>query len=436
MKRTIAIILLIVILSSVTAPVHAEPPDIDAEAYILIDANTGRVLCEYNSNTVLYPASTTKVMTALLAIEMGDMDEIMTASAAAVYDIGKDGMNIGIMPGEELTLEDLLNAMMVRSANEAANIIAENLSESREEFINLMNKRARELGALNTNFVNPCGAHDDNHYTTAADLAKIAYHAMKLPKFREVVRKTEHSMSPTNKHSQWDTVLYSTNHLLTGKHDGDYTVTGIKTGYTNPAGHNLVSSAENSSGVSLIAVVMGVRDYNGSRLVAEYSRKLLEYGFENYSIQNIIPRNHVIKKDVEVVDADNNATVSLVAENSLDALLPVDKSQWNLKEEIHINPEITAPVEKGQILGYIKYSSDGFALGKINIIAESSVEKSYKAELRDTVNDRLQSNAFQKGVLIAVIVLLAFFFLRITLRIISRRVKARRKKRRNKYYDY
>ncbi len=174
MKKPVYCIIILVVLLVNVCNVAAETPSIPEGSCILIDSKTGQVLFEKASDAKrLFPASTTKIMTAALALENGKLDAMMTASQEAIYDIGKDGSNIGIMAGEQLSLENLLKALLISSANETANIIAENLCATRQEFVDLMNQKARELGASDTHFVNPCGAHDDNHYTTAADLAKM-----------------------------------------------------------------------------------------------------------------------------------------------------------------------------------------------------------------------------------------------------------------------
>ncbi|HPZ06006.1 MAG TPA: serine hydrolase, partial [Clostridiales bacterium] len=203
MKRllTLAVILLLILTN--TSIAYAQPPSLEAEAYILVDAHTGDVLCEKDSRKTLYPASTTKIMTAILAIEQGNLDEIMTASQSAIDAIGYNGSNIGIIPGEKIPLESLLQAMLISSANEAANIIAENICDSTEEFFELMNRRAKELGAVETHFSNASGIHDPMHFTTAADLACIARHAMTLPEFREIVSTHSFTMPATNKRSKW-----------------------------------------------------------------------------------------------------------------------------------------------------------------------------------------------------------------------------------------
>lgn len=189
MKKLGALVIIVSILLTNFIVSFGEQLNIDSSSYILIDSKSGQVLYEHNADARRYPASTTKMMTAIVALENAELDRMMTASLEAVNDIGKDGMNIGIMAGEQIDLERLLQALMISSANETANIIAENISGTRKDFMDLMNKRVAEIGAVNTHFTNPCGAHDKNHYTTARDLAAIARHGMTIPKFRELAKE-------------------------------------------------------------------------------------------------------------------------------------------------------------------------------------------------------------------------------------------------------
>jgi len=425
MKRyfTFAIILLILACNFIS--VSAEELNFNARAYILVDAKTGQVLYEHNSDEErLYPASTTKIMTAILALEMGDPDQIMTASKEAVYDIGKDGMNIGIMPGEQIPMKNLLDALLISSANETANIIAENLCDTRQDFIDLMNEKAREIGALDTHFENPCGAHDDNHYTTAADMAKIAVYAMRNEEFRKIVEKKSYQIPPTNKHDSWP-VLYSTNKLLRNNKNELFHVTGIKTGYTGPAGQNLVSSAINDEGMELIGVVMGVMQTTPTENSYTYSEKLLEYGFKNFAVQKVIDKNQTVKS-VYVSGAEDNAELlDLVTSDELKCVLPIDKSKWNININKVIESQISAPVQAGQVLGYIECSRNGTLLGKVDIVASKSIEAAHKTEIMEESKKGIFQNTSLKNVITFILILVAFFIiLRISLRIISRKVYA------------
>lgn len=424
MKRISIYLTVIIILFLNILPAYADSLNLEPQSsYILIDSKTGQVLFEKDANKKLYPASTTKIMTAILAIEMGNMDQVMTASKAAVYDIGVDGMNIGIQPGEELRLEDLLNALLIKSANETANIIAENLCPTRKDFVALMNNKARELGATNTNFVNPCGAHDPNHYTTASDMSKIARYAMTLPKFREIVAKKEYSMPPTNKHPKWDTVLYTTNKLYESRFKSNYftKVLGMKTGYTSQAGNNFISCAANDDGMELIGVVMDVNSPVPDKAFYN-SKDLLDYGFKNFSLQKLADESQLVKT-VQVANAASNATVDLVFSNSISAVLPTDKNNWNIETKEFISPYIAAPIKQGETLGWIEYVRNGVSLGKADIIASSPVPRVGKAPAsRSTqAQKKFSINPLFKNLAITVlIILLVFVALRQILRRVSR----------------
>ena len=161
------------------------PPDVSySKAALLMDMNTGRMIYGKNVDVKMYPASTTKMMTCILALEMGNMADIVTANYQALASITLDDSQIGILIGEEFTFEQLVYGMMVQSANDAANVIAIHLAGSIDAFVELMNQKAQELGMTNTHFVNACGIHDDNHYTTARDLAILARYAMQNETFR------------------------------------------------------------------------------------------------------------------------------------------------------------------------------------------------------------------------------------------------------------
>ncbi len=403
---------------------------IDAKACILIDSKTGVVLYEKNADTPhLYPASTTKMMTAIVAIENSKPDQIMTASQKAIDDIGEGGMNIGINPGEVMSMEQLLKPLLISSANEAANILSENVFNNKPEFIEKMNQKAKEIGAVNTHFVNPNGMHDDNHYTTARDLSTIAFYAMKLPLFKETVAKTEYQLDVTNKHSKWP-VLGTSNKLLYRKSKFFTKITGIKTGYTTQAGHNLVASAINNDGTELIAVVMGVYGANSKVRVEDYCQRLLEYGLANYKEQPIIESNQIIKNNIPVKDAKDSLTVNAVTAQRISSILPLyDNESWNLSREEHVNTQLTAPIKKGQILGYIEYKKDGISLGKMDVIASNDVELSSKAKFNKDLNNFIKNSILFKLIIAVLILALLLVILRLVLRRVS-------KTKRRKYRKY
>ena len=432
MKKLLLIVSLMVIVISNAVYINAQSLDISARAYILIDSKTGQVLAEHNPDFKTYPASTTKIMTGILAIELGDLDQVMTVNQSAIDDIGPGGMHIGLLPGEQLELRYLLDALLVRSANETSYVIAENLCSSRQEFYDLMNERARELGATNTNFVNPCGIDNGkkgkNHLSTARDLAMIARYGMTLPYFREVVKKTLITIPPTNKHDE-EVIVGSTNRLLlysNSKYKSDYytRITGIKTGYTDRALNNLVSSAENDEGIELISVILGVENYD---MVFAYSKQLFEYGFKNYSIQQAVAPNSFIKS-VPVANAAGNNNLDVIASpEGLKCLLPNNANKTDYIVEEHIKSDINAPVKKGDILGYLEVTRNGISLGKVNAVASRDMEILMPSPTPVKIFEQtINSSILKKVTLCTLIFFMMFMLLRFTLRRISRSFNSKR----------
>jgi D-alanyl-D-alanine carboxypeptidase/D-alanyl-D-alanine carboxypeptidase (penicillin-binding protein 5/6) len=342
-------------------------------------------------------------------------------------------MNIGIMAGESnLTLENMLNVMLVRSANETANIIAENISGSKEEFAKKMNEKAQEIGAFNTNFVNPCGKDDakgeENHLSTARDMALIARYAMTKPEIREIVAKEYYNDLPaTNKHQKWDP-LRSTNKLLwySNKYpytlNGqkyDYTVNGTKTGYTSAAGNNLLSSAVNDEGLELIAAVMHVTE--GNNRVFTYTKELLKYGFEHFANKKLVSSNEVLKS-IAVENSTNNEKMDAVAEMDFSCIVPIGSTDDIIKDE-QIQLSVKAPVKKGDKLGFIEYKRNGVSVGKVNVLAARNIEKPLIVS-SDTEEVKKSDSIVKKIILPIVILCTVFMLLRFVMRRLSR--KARR----------
>ena len=240
----------------------------------VMEVNSGRILYSHNGNNKLPMASTTKIVTALTVIENFDVNTEITVPKTAV---GVEGSSIYLREGEKLTVYELLLGLMLRSGNDCAECLAQTLIP-RAEFINLMNKTAKKLGANNSNFTNPHGLPDDNHYTTAYDLCKISCKAIKNPIFKEIVSTKRAKVS--NDGYAYDRVLINKNKLLFS-YDG---CTGIKTGYTKKAGRCLVSSAERD-GMEVVSVVIN------SPQMWERTRELLDSSFNDYDMVEIINKN-------------------------------------------------------------------------------------------------------------------------------------------------
>lgn len=255
-------------------------PQIGAQAAILMDANTGVILYSKNIHEHLYPASTTKIMTALLAMENGNLDDMVEFSHDAVFSVPRDGSNMGMDVGESITLEECLYGIMVASANEAANAAGEYVSGSIDDFVALMNERAEEMGCKDTHFVNPNGLHDPQHYTSAYDLALISSHFFRNEMLSKIGNTARYHFEPTP--TQPDDFYVNNKHkLITGEisYDG---ILGGKTGYTDDSRQTLVTCAE-QNGMRLVCVVLIEESPDQFTDTAE----LFDYGFQNFQVLNI-----------------------------------------------------------------------------------------------------------------------------------------------------
>lgn len=256
-------------------------PELKSEGAILIEAGTGTVLYEKNSEERLRPASTTKILTALLAFENSSLGETVTVSHDAVYNIDADSSRLWVNEGEQMSMENALYALMLPSANDLAYAISEHVGGTMENFVSMMNTRAAQLGCVNTHFENPHGLDSDEHYTCPADLAKIMRALIKYPSFIKISGSRNHEIPPTNlcKDSRW---VLNTHWMIRGSYAYDGVLAG-KTGHTDLAGANLVTYAKRGN-LSLIVVIMKAPDDD---TLYDETAALLNYGFQNFSTVNM-----------------------------------------------------------------------------------------------------------------------------------------------------
>lgn len=420
MKKSVIVIVLILFLTSLTSFSFADAPDISAESAILIDAESGTVLYEKNSNQKMYPASTTKILTGIIAIENGNFDQKVVVDDESPYEVY--GSHIALEPGEILTMDELIHSLLIESANDSALVIAKHISGSVEEFAKLMNNKAKEIGAVNSNFVNPNGLPDENHTTTAYDLAMIARYAMKNPTFENIVSSYTYSIEPTNKKTETrylksnNKLLYSTEKInvngqnVTIKYEG---ADGIKTGYTDEAGQCLVSSATRN-GQRFIAVVLHA---SGNNTFID-THKLLNYGFENFSSEKVAFKNEFIK-NIDVENGDISIAVGIV-DQDLYALIPKGKEN-EVKRNVNLPNKIKAPITEGQVLGNIEYTLDDKSIGAVNIISAIEVNQN---PVYEVISPKGNNSLFKKWWFWLIIILI---LLRIYLEIRKRKRRSRRR---------
>ncbi len=355
------------------------PPKVQyAQTALLMDMQSGRVLYSKNLDDRVYPASTTKIMTGIIALETGNMEDVVTAPYEAIKDITLEDSQIGILVGENLTMEQLMYAMLVQSANDAANVIAVHLAGSMDAFVEQMNQKAQELGMTGTHFANPCGSHDDNHYTTTRDLAKLAKYAMKNEQFREIVKTAIQKIPPTNKYSLERTLVNTNLFLSTARSTYYYypLAIGIKTGHTSQAGYCLVSAAAYND-TELMAIVMNCNDVDTKEQAYSYidTKALFNFGFDNYVHKPLAAVGDIIS-DSKVYEAKNDMRVAVTVENEVSALIPnKEDSSDEVTPSVDMPERIYAPIKKGDILGTVTYSYKGIPVGSANLIAANDVER-------------------------------------------------------------
>ncbi len=373
MKKAVSILLVLVILLC-AAPAYAQEnaPDLSkAGGAVLIDGGTGRVLMEKDKDRKLPEASTTKIMTAILAIEKGNLNDVVTVSPNAS---GVEGSSIWLGVGEHVKLEDLLYGLMLSSGNDAAIAIAEHIGGSVDGFVGLMNAKAREIGAVNTNFMNPNGLYNKEHYTTAYDLALITAYAMKNETFRKVVSTVRWNM-PWEGH-EWDRSLKNKNRNL-WEYEG---ATGVKTGYTIDSGKCFVASAQ-KNGMELITVLLD--DYD----MFEDSRTLLDYGFTNYQKVNIVNKGDLLGS----ADVGNGIakTVDAVAEKEFSYPCTSEEGA-SIRKELKLNQTIAAPIKKGEEIGKLELYLGDVKMCEIPAVANSDIlENTYGYNLRRIIENNL-----------------------------------------------
>ena len=349
--------------------VKATDFEIASKAAVLMETTTGKILLSKDENEQLYPASTTKILTAILAIEKYNLTDKLTASNSAVMSIPAGYSNAGIKQGETLTVDELLNLFLIHSANEVGYIFAENISGNIENFANLMNQKASSLGCKNTHFTNPSGIHDVNHYSTAYDMALIAQYCMKNETFRSIVSKKSCTVEATDKYEK--RYFKNTNDLLnpSDKYYYEYAI-GIKTGYTSQARNCLIAGAKKDN-LELIAVTLGSQSQN-DRYTDTIN--MFEYGFDNYKIQQVATANTVIK-DLTIENATKDTkNLPLLLKENITALTPSSIDLNNLNYSVTLNDKILAPISENDVLGKITYNIDGIEYSS-DLIASHSVEE-------------------------------------------------------------
>ena len=390
-----------------------DAPETRSPGVILMEESTGTILYEKNSDEAHYPASITKIMTTLLALENGNLSDMVTFSDDAINNT--EGSGIARDYGEQMTLEQCLYGVMLESANECAYAVAEHVGGTVENFVDMMNAKAKELGCTNTHFANPHGLQDENHYTTAHDMALIAQAAYQNETFRIIIGTKMYTIPPTNKHAE-ETVLRNHHDMLCTYHNANrkylypYCVGG-KTGYTATANSTLVTYAE-KDGMTLICVVMDTQSPN--QFIDTVN--LFDYAFDNFQVLNVAENDTNYSAET-TVDNGNLNNIEPFVELDKDAVIVLPKTAEFSDTSSSVEYNDSDP----EIAGSITYTYAGRNVGKADIKTTGVVVEGYAFDNESTEEEEQEAvSTVQVRPIVVVLLIVAVILLGVLLFFLKR----------------
>lgn len=390
-----------------------DAPETLSPSVILMEESTGTILYEKNSDEAHYPASITKIMTTLLALENGNLSDMVTFSDDAINNT--EGSGIARDYGEQMTLEQCLYGVMLESANECAYAVAEHVGGTVENFVDMMNAKAKELGCTNTHFANPHGLQDENHYTTAHDMALIAQAAYQNETFRIIIGTKMYTIPPTNKHAE-ETVLRNHHDMLCTYHNANrkylypYCVGG-KTGYTATANSTLVTYAE-KDGMTLICVVMDTQSPN--QFIDTVN--LFDYAFDNFQVLNVAENDTNYSAET-TVDNGNLNNIEPFVELDKDAVIVLPKTAEFSDTSSSVEYNDSDP----EIAGSITYTYAGRNVGKADIKTTGVVVEGYAFDNESTEEEEQEVvSTVQVRPIVVVLLIVAVILLGVLLFFLKR----------------
>ncbi len=365
LKKRLVSIILIIVLSFTSIGVYGDI-DISARASLLMDFSSGDIIYAMNEHEKLAPASITKIMTLLLCMEALETEKIKLDDKVFISDHASKmvGTKVYLDAGETQTVENLIKAISVRSANDGAVALAEHIAGSEEAFVKLMNKRSKELGMKNTNFSNASGLPAENHYTTAYDIAIMSRELLKHEKIKGYLSVYMEDLTVGKSKKSVQTMV-NTNRLIK-EYDG---ANGIKTGFTNEAKHCISASAKRGS-LQLIAVVMGVEN---SKLRFTEAKRLLDYGFANYESITLGKKGDIVGSIP--IEKGKKENLEIILDRDSCILLQKGRKS-EIDKKLNYPEFLIAPIVQGSIVGELIIRVDGKEVDKIDLIAKTTIEKS------------------------------------------------------------
>lgn len=399
--------------------------ELNCSSVELVNLDTNTIVYSKNADEKRYPASLTKIMVYIIVIEnVSDPDgTTTTVSKEAIEELqGTGGSSSGLKAGDKLTITQLLNCLMVPSGNDAAIVLSDFLCDgSTSAFVEKMNQKAQELGCKNTHFTNVHGLHDENHYTTAHDMAVITEYAMNTPNFMEISDQTRYTYSPLDGPEKGtERMVTTSNRLIDPNLDPQYYYSyarGIKTGFTDEAGYCIVSNAVNpNTGYSYLCVAMGAPsvDKNGNKVEKHGecidSKNLYEWAFDSLRIQKIAAKEDAVT-EIPLKYAWNKDKLLLTPEDDCSTILPEDISASSVLATPNIPESVEAPVKKGQVIGTVTFSYAGQDLLTTNLVAAESVERSELLKSAATIKDVVTSGWFLAIAAVVIVLVAAYLIL-------------------------
>ncbi len=429
-KRISFLLLLLFLFFAISAPALAlTTPDIEAGAAYLMELESGTVLYTDNADARMYPASTTKMMTAILVMDAcaNDLDEKVTFTEDALEGLADTGSAVYFSEGETLSVRELLYSLLVVSSNDAANMLAIHCAGSIPAFVDKMNARAAELGCTNTHFSNANGLHEENHYSCATDLARIAQEMLKYDTLVEMAGTDRYVLPATNKSEE--RIFYSTNNLISHYRTSSYLydkATGLKTGSTTPAGYCLVATAEDGD-LSLLSIVLNCKTSDSGKIMSfTESKKLLEWGFQNFELQDLISADTPVAEASVLYARKKSATLPLYPKTDVKGAFPRGVNTDTVESVITLQEDITAPVEVGTELGTLSLVYQGEEVVSVPLVNQTEAELSRLRMGLAKLTEKLHDGGLKWAlILVAVILILIILFLR---------RKRRKYRRRNVFY--
>ncbi len=359
------------------APLQLDYPNdlaLEAEAYALVELKSNTIVHSKELDMRRYPASLTKIMTCMLAIQYGNMEDVLTVSSSALEGLSIYGSTAGLVSGEEMSLENMLYCIMLWSANEGCNVIAEYISGDVASFVALMNRTAQALGMKDTLFANTHGLHDEEHYTTVRDLITLSKWAWENETFRKFATATTHEVPATNKSEA--RTLHTTNYLTSTDVDSRYyysNASGIKTGFTTPAGGCLISTATDGD-AQYLSIVMGCesgKNGNDKRFIE--TRRMFRHAFESFSFVQVLTDTSMLAQP-QVANAQGRGDVVVHSSENASVLLPVDYRTEDILIKLRYTDELSAPLRQGEVVGSVVVEYKGQSLAQTDLVTLTAVE--------------------------------------------------------------